>query len=44
MKAITKKELNQLAQQRFGETARCEHRQSDPSGWNLLDGEETIFF
>ena len=43
MKAITKKELNQLAQQRFGEAARCEHQRSNPRGWYLLRGEETVF-
>lgn len=43
MKAITKKELNQLAQQRFGETASCEHQRSNPKGWYLLRGEEPVF-
>jgi len=43
MKSITKKELNQLAQQRFGETASCEHQRSNPKGWYLLRGEETVF-
>ena len=43
MKAITKKELNQLAQQRFGEAAHCEHQRSNPRGWYLLNSEETVF-
>ena len=43
MKAITKKELNQLAQQRFGEVASCEHQRTNPRGWYLLNGEETVF-